>query len=115
MSDFQTHFLVVCPSCSSTLRIKRKSAGKEIQCKACNHAFVAIDAGNLTTPDSGFVTAPLPQPVEPDERIVATCPNCQALLRVRRAYIGNYVRCKQCEHKFLVMAPEQLEQKPQPL
>ena len=41
------------------------------------------------------------------ERINTICPNCHATLHVRRAYIGNDVRCKYCDEVFCVrIAPE---------
>ena len=39
------------------------------------------------------------------------CPKCQATLRVRRVYIGNPVRCKQCQNVFTVP----LEPEPRPV
>ena len=32
----------------------------------------------------------------------AICPNCLVDLRVPLSYSGSKVRCKHCEHKFLV-------------
>jgi hypothetical protein len=37
----------------------------------------------------------------PVDRIVVGCPNCRATLRVRRVYLGNSVRCKNCDQIFL--------------
>jgi chromosome segregation ATPase len=115
MSGSQTHFEVYCPTCSSRLSIKRTSAGKQVTCKACGNAFLAEEKIEPVTPDSGsFIPIPLDETPAPDERISAHCPNCHAPLRVRRAYIGNYVRCKQCEHKFLVENPVEAGHKSEP-
>ncbi len=38
----------------------------------------------------------------------AVCPNCQAGLRIPLSYSGSNVRCKHCEHKFLVKKIEGL-------
>ncbi len=46
------------------------------------------------------------QPVLQPERIIVHCPHCNSSLRVRRAYIGGVVRCKQCNQDFLVPPPE---------
>jgi chromosome segregation ATPase len=40
----------------------------------------------------------------PSPRIVVVCPSCRATLSVRRVYVGNPVRCKQCDHQFTVPA-----------
>jgi hypothetical protein len=40
----------------------------------------------------------------PTDRILVTCPYCATILSVRRVYIGDGVRCKQCTQKFLVPA-----------
>jgi chromosome segregation ATPase len=40
----------------------------------------------------------------PSSRVVVVCPSCRATLSVRRAYVGNPVRCKQCDHQFTVPA-----------
>ena len=34
------------------------------------------------------------------DRIVAICPTCEAMLSVRRVYIGHQVLCKKCGHIF---------------
>ena len=41
----------------------------------------------------------------PVPRVVVVCPGCKATLSVKRVYVGNTVRCKQCEHEFRVPAP----------
>ena len=38
------------------------------------------------------------------ERILVTCPSCKTALSVRRKYMGDEVRCKRCDQKFLVPA-----------
>jgi chromosome segregation ATPase len=46
------------------------------------------------------------------DRIVVGCPNCHATLRVRRVYLGNSVRCKNCDQVFLFEEPPDSVSKP---
>jgi predicted Zn finger-like uncharacterized protein len=46
------------------------------------------------------------QPVLQPARVIVHCPHCKSTLRVRRAYIGGLVRCKQCDQDFLLAPPE---------
>jgi hypothetical protein len=48
----------------------------------------------------------------PVDRIVVGCPNCRATLRVRRVYLGNSVRCKNCNQIFLFEEPPDSVSKP---
>jgi predicted Zn finger-like uncharacterized protein len=57
-------------------------------------------------------SAPSVPPSDRADKIVVVCPSCQATLRVRRVYIGNPVRCKQCEHVFTVAPPLELDLRP---
>ncbi len=43
---------------------------------------------------------------ETPSHFVAVCPNCLVSLKVRLAYSGSVVRCKQCEHKFQAFAAD---------
>ena len=38
----------------------------------------------------------------------AVCPNCQVGLRIPLSYSGSNVRCKHCDHKFLVKKIEEM-------
>jgi chromosome segregation ATPase len=65
------------------------------------------------SPSSGEQsTGPSIQPSTRADRIVAVCPSCQATLSIRRVYLGNQVRCKQCEHIFQLRENEELQAKP---
>ncbi len=106
MNDTQTHFVAVCPHCSTALRIRRVFAGQQVQCKHCEKTFVAEDAESPGTAGSvdGGASPSAPTSAQ-SERIVVTCPTCQTNLSVRRVYIGQQVRCKQCDETFLVTDP----------
>ena len=67
------------------------------------------DAGKFPASASEVRTDSSSEPVLQPERIVVSCPNCKCTLRVRRAYIGGVVRCKQCNKDFLVPPPEGTE------
>ncbi len=105
MNDTQTHFVAVCPHCSTALKIRRVFVGQQVQCKHCEKAFVAEDAGLPGTVETGEAAAHPVQTPSTGERIVVTCPTCQTTLSVRRIYIGRQVRCKQCDDTFLVSDP----------
>ncbi|HZW33340.1 MAG TPA: hypothetical protein VFF52_21665 [Isosphaeraceae bacterium] len=101
MSGAQSHFFSHCPHCSAGLRIRRAYLGKQVCCKRCEQVFVAAEG-----PDEGgggpAATPALPLAVDQAERIVVTCPSCTTALSVRRAYLGQQVRCKQCDVPFVV-------------
>ena len=90
MNETQTHFVASCPYCSTQLRIRRGFAGQQVQCKHCNETFVARETeGPAGEPSSGVDTArPLPSSSAQAERVVVTCPSCQAALSIRRVYLG---------------------------
>jgi len=111
MNETRAHFIAVCPNCSASLRVNRQHVGQHVICKHCEHTFRAMMANEPINPSSGESTAgPLIQPLPPSDRVAVSCPSCQATLSVRRVYIGNQVRCKQCGNTFLVRDPDQ----PQP-
>ena len=64
------------------------------------------DAGKSPATANEDRTDSSSQPVLEPERIIVNCPHCKCTLRVRRAYIGGVVRCKQCNQEFLVPPPE---------
>jgi chromosome segregation ATPase len=106
MNDSQTHFIAVCPQCSTALKIRRVFAGQQVKCKHCEQKFVAEDTDAPGTTGSVEAGAtPSSATSSQKERIVVTCPNCHSALSVRRVYIGRQVRCKQCDDTFLVSDP----------
>jgi predicted Zn finger-like uncharacterized protein len=110
MNDPQTHFVAVCPHCSTTLRIRRVLAGQLVRCKHCEKTFVAEETDAPDTKGSDEATAQPTPPPSPEERIVVTCPSCQTTLSVRRVYIGRHVRCKRCDETFLISEPTAADQ-----
>src|SRR5262245_27887728 len=63
MNDVQTHFVAVCPTCSSSLRVRRAYIGQLVVCKQCNMSFRAEEADQPSTTGSGSVEAgPVVQP-----------------------------------------------------
>jgi predicted Zn finger-like uncharacterized protein len=106
VNDAQNQFIAVCPECSTLLKVNVNKLGQNVRCSQCHHTFVAgeaIDAGSRRAADG-----PAPSSTQASaevERIDAVCPGCQASLHVRRAYIGNEVRCKYCNQVFQVQDP----------
>src|SRR5262249_27657489 len=106
MNDVQTHFVAVCPHCSTGLRVRRAYIGQLVVCKQCNMSFRAEEADQPSNVGSGEVGAGSPIQPWPQERTMAApCPSCQPSLRARRSYIGHHVTCKQCNHIFVVSPP----------
>jgi predicted Zn finger-like uncharacterized protein len=115
MSESPSHFVAVCPNCLVSLRVQASYNGRHVRCKHCDHKFRALspDLPSSTTPSSHeHSTSPLGVPVPDPERITAVCPHCSAALSVRKAYAGQYVRCKKCDQKFLV--PNVIEPRTEP-
>jgi len=103
MSEKPSHFVAVCPNCLVSLKVRLAYSGSHVRCKHCEHKFRAFGPGHTVTPSSEeFQAGPLNTPGSEAERIDVLCPNCSASLSVRSDLAGQHVRCKQCEHKFLV-------------
>jgi predicted Zn finger-like uncharacterized protein len=106
VNDSPAQFIAVCPNCAAVLRVNVNKLGQNIRCSQCHHTFVGGEALESAAQQSATHVAPLSnQANENVERIDAVCPGCNATLHVRRAYIGNEVRCKYCEGVFTVKAP----------
>jgi predicted Zn finger-like uncharacterized protein len=106
MNETQTHFVAVCPHCSTSLRVRREFHGQQVRCKRCDQVFLAeeaVEPGIMAPGEEKAIPPNAPPPQE--DRLVMTCPSCQTPLSIRRAYIGRQVRCKQCDHPFLVQDP----------
>jgi len=113
MNETRTHFIAVCPNCSASLRVNRKHIGQDVICNHCKHTFRAGKTDEPITPSSGEgMAGPSIQPAPPTDRIAVQCPSCQTTLSVRRVYIGNQVRCKQCGDTFIVSVPAQPQPEP---
>ena len=102
MSQSDPDAIAFCPRCSSRLRIKQSSVGKTIGCAKCKCRFVARVSLGLDDESSGDYTAPPVSAPPEEERIEIPCPECSAELSVRKVYIGQHVRCRKCNHKFVV-------------
>ncbi len=105
MNDVQSQFIAVCPECSADLTVNFEKLGQHIACPQCHRTFVA---GEASLPDNhrsvDKPAVPVNQAKSQVDRIDVVCTNCSATLRVRRAYIGNDVRCKYCDQVFRVRA-----------
>ena len=73
---------------------------------------VTSDLNTIRTSSGERLAGPSAQPASQADRIMAVCPGCQATLNVRRAYIGNDVKCMHCGHIFPIAAPADTESKP---
>ena len=104
MDDSQGQFIAVCPNCSAILRVSVNKLGQNVRCSQCHRTFVGGEALESVAQRSAQ-PPPQSQSDAVVERIDAVCPGCNATLHVRRAYIGNDVRCKHCESVFRVEAP----------
>jgi DNA-directed RNA polymerase subunit M/transcription elongation factor TFIIS len=103
MNDAQTQFIAVCPACSASLKVGFNNLGQHIACPQCQRTFVAGEASLPDNQRSGERPAvPSKQPNDHVERVDTVCPHCNATLHVRRAYVGNDVRCKYCDEVFRV-------------
>ncbi|HZW33337.1 MAG TPA: MJ0042-type zinc finger domain-containing protein, partial [Isosphaeraceae bacterium] len=115
MSDVQTHFVAVCPHCAAQLKIRQVYLGHTVRCKQCNHAFRADEPAAVSDSSDSQVggAGPAIQSWPQKDKIVVTCPSCQDSLRVPRGYIGQAVRCKRCDYKFVVTAPGEAQPQPE--
>lgn len=74
-------YYVVCPSCDQELRINKKYAGKNVQCKLCESPLHFDVDGTATRPKAFF----------------ANCPHCDKELRAALKYMGSKAACKHCD------------------
>ncbi|MGC8643936.1 MAG: hypothetical protein ACP5XB_29100, partial [Isosphaeraceae bacterium] len=104
MSETPSHFIAVCPNCLVTLRVPYSFSGNHVHCKHCDHRFRVLAPDDLTKTPTSAEWPPVPRlPERPAvERMIVTCPGCSASLSVRKVLTGQHVRCKNCNHKFLV-------------
>jgi len=109
MSETPSHFVAVCPNCLVSLKVRLVYSGSLVRCKHCEYKFQAFAPDHPVTPTSEeYQAGPLTTPGSEGERIDVLCPNCSAALRVRKELAGQHVRCKQCDHKFLVQKIEEV-------
>ena len=109
MSEMPSHFETVCPNCQAGLRVPLSYSGCTVCCKYCEHKFRVFGPDHLAAPSSDeHQIGPVNASGSQAERIDVLCPNCSAALSVSSDAAGQHVRCKQCEHKFLVKKVEGL-------
>ena len=112
MNDTQKQFIAVCPQCSTILRVGFNHLGRNVCCQQCHYTFVAGEAIDSAAEQAGGrMDGPSSAPPDQVDRIQAVCPSCKATLHVRRAYVGNQVRCKYCDQVFRVLVPAELQPK----
>ncbi len=105
MVETPSQFLTVCPNCQISLRIKYAWSGRHVCCKHCDHKFQALapDFPPAPSHDESAAAVLMVNSISSEvDRMSVVCPGCSASLRVRSIYAGRYVRCGQCEEKFLV-------------
>ena len=105
MVETPTKFIAVCPNCQISLRIKYAWSGCRVCCKHCNHKFQALAPDFPPAPslDESAAAALIVNLISSEvDRMSVVCPSCSASLKVQSIYAGRYVRCGQCEKKFLV-------------
>ena len=102
------------PGVGRLSRLSFDKIGQHIACPQCHRTFVAGEASMRDNPRS--VERPDGSSSRSEsrvDRIEAICPGCQAMLRVRRNYIGNDVICKGCKQVFQVQAPAETQATPE--
>jgi DNA-directed RNA polymerase subunit M/transcription elongation factor TFIIS len=115
MNNAQTQFIAVCPACSASLKVNFNKLGQHIACPQCQRTFVAGEASLPDNQRSGARPAvPSNQANDHVERVDTVCPHCNATLHVRRAYVGNDVRCKYCDEVFRVRVAAENQAKTEP-
>lgn len=68
-----------------------------------NGGLLQLEANNSSTARAeDHLDGASKQQAVPDNRVLVTCPHCDAILTVRRIYAGSGVRCKRCTQKFLM-------------
>ncbi len=105
MVETPSKFIVDCPNCQISLRVKYAWSGRHVCCKHCDHKFQALapDFPPAPSHDESAAAVLMVNSISSEvDRMSVVCPGCSASLRVRSIYAGRYVRCGQCEEKFLV-------------
>jgi len=113
MNDSPSRFVAVCPKCSASQMADISQLGAAIRCDHCKHTFRAGGANKTAAKRPGEdLGKPASQTADGVDRIAVVCPGCQATLKIRRAYIGNHVRCKHCDQAFVVKDPARPQSQP---
>ncbi|MGA7497359.1 MAG: hypothetical protein WBX00_11580 [Isosphaeraceae bacterium] len=105
MVETPSKFIVDCPNCQISLRVKYAWSGRHVCCKHCDHKFQALapDFPPAPSHDESAAAVLMVNSISSEvDRMSVVCPGCSASLRVRSIYAGRYVRCAHCEEKFLV-------------
>ena len=102
MNDTPAHFIAVCPSCLTGLRVNYEYSGRMVRCRHCDEAFrpFSPDFGSASG-SAEYAVGPVGAPEEQPD-LVVSCPECATTLSVRARYAGRHVRCGGCQHKFRV-------------
>ncbi len=102
MNDNPAHFIAVCPSCLTGLRVNYEYSGRMVRCRHCDEAFrpLSPDFGSASG-SAEYAVGPVGVPDEQSD-LVVSCPECATTLSVRARYAGRHVRCGGCQHKFRV-------------
>ncbi|QEH32031.1 Chromosome partition protein Smc [Aquisphaera giovannonii] len=95
MSETPAHFVAVCPSCLSSLRIRSVYDGAQVRCKHCDHKFRVFSPDRIEAAEGDGRD-------EHDEYMVVSCPSCETALEMPQEFAGHRVRCNHCEAMFLV-------------
>jgi DNA-directed RNA polymerase subunit RPC12/RpoP len=104
MDETPSQFIAVCPNCLISLRVKYAWSGRHVCCKHCNHKFQALapDFPPAPSHDESAPAVLMVNSISSEvDRMSVVCPSCSVSLRVQSIYAGRYVRCGQCEKKFL--------------
>src|SRR5208283_2087470 len=105
MVETPSQFIAVCPNCLISLRVEYAWSGRHVRCKHCNHKFQALAPDFPPAPSfdqSAAAVLIVNSTSSEADRVSVVCPSCSASLSVRSIYAGRYVRCGQCEKKFLI-------------
>ncbi|MDG3007541.1 hypothetical protein [Paludisphaera mucosa] len=104
MSEPSADILVVCPHCSTRLRVSGGYEGGSVTCPRCERSIAPAPLIASGSSSGEYATSTLLD-LEGAEYVAVACPECATGLRVRAKYVGRHVRCGNCRAKFLVDPP----------
>lgn len=95
----------VCGGCGKQLRAPLAQAGRRVRCPHCGGTVALPEWGDKPTRSPVVSTSPPPEPALSDEKLLISCPGCEAQFYARREHAGRATRCGKCGANFSIPLP----------
>src|ERR1043165_5150191 len=87
-----------CPNCQAKYTLPDEKVGKKVKCKKCEEAFTVSANGNGKA--NGHANG--------GATMTVTCPHCEAVSKIQRAFSGERIKCKKCGKAFAAVGDDEM-------